>query len=113
MKKLIIILLLSLVINEILKCKVNELQDEEKNICIKVCKENEYYNEEIFACDECKEDEIYNPDKKSVKNQIVQKENIITKIQKHVRVYVKKGNFLMQKLMNVKIHVRKVKFIIK
>lgn len=71
MKKLIIILLLSLVINEILKCKVNELYDEEKNICIKVCKENEYYNEEIFACDECKEDEIYNPDKKSVKNQIV------------------------------------------
>jgi len=59
MKKLIIILLLSFVINETPESKVNEVYDSQNMICVKVCQENQYYNEENNLCGICNEGEIY------------------------------------------------------
>ena len=59
MKKLIIILLLSFVINETPECKVYEVYDPQDMKCVGICQENEYYNEENNSCETCNEGEIY------------------------------------------------------
>lgn len=59
MKKLILILLVSIVVSQTNICKVYEVYDEEKKQCIQVCEQDEFFNEILMECDICKEGEIY------------------------------------------------------
>ena len=49
MKKLILLLLISLILNLNPQCKEYEVFDEDNKKCEKFCEENEYYNYETEA----------------------------------------------------------------
>ena len=51
------------------QCEVYETYDTDTQKCEKVCKNNEYFNEDTFTCKICNEGEIYNPKSKQCEKQ--------------------------------------------
>ena len=60
MKRLLFFISLLLTLTETPECKIYETYDEEKQKCIKVCAEDEYYDKEIISCIRCDEGSFIN-----------------------------------------------------
>ena len=95
MKKLILIVLLSLVLSEKNKCKPNEIYKEEEKSCVEICKKDEYFNTETSTCEKCDEGQKYNQDKKEcedIKKQCKSNETWNDKMKRCVRNVIKCRN---------------------
>ena len=64
MIKFIFSTLWSFVLTQSPQCQVYETYDQDTQKYEKVCKKNEYFNEDTFTCEICNEGQIYNPKSK-------------------------------------------------
>ncbi len=48
MKNILLFVLISLVLTQVPQCKVYETYDQQKQQCVKVCEETEYFNKLIW-----------------------------------------------------------------